>query len=328
MSQQSNVAVLGTGAWGSALACVAARAGNSVAIWGRSSRTVDEINRLHTNPNYLNDLQLDHEVLASTNLESVIKNADLLIMAVPAQTIGAVSKLISKHLVVGTPVVSAAKGIDRSSGLAPTSLIQSVIPSCNVSALSGPGFAHDVVKNLPTAVTVACKDIEIAKVLAAKLSSRNFRCYASSDVVGVELGGALKNVLALAVGAARGMQLGASAEAALIARGFSEISRIASKLGADPATLAGLSGMGDIVLSCSNEQSRNFRFGIAMGKGESLTGLKLAEGAFTAKIAETIAKTEDVNSPIISAVNAVLDGRLTAREAVADLLDRPLKTEN
>ncbi|MEO1143738.1 MAG: NAD(P)H-dependent glycerol-3-phosphate dehydrogenase, partial [Pseudomonadota bacterium] len=200
-------------------------------------------------------------------------------------------------------------------------------PSNNVGDLSGPSFAVDVVANLPTAVTVASKSEGVADILASLLSHDLFRCYASTDLKGVELGGALKNVLALAVGATRGMELGASAEAALIARGFAEIARLAVNLGAKAETLSGLSGLGDLVLTCSSTKSRNFTYGMAMGRGDSLDGLKLAEGAFTASVANKIARERGLEMPVTEAIVEVLDNRITAHEAVRRLLSRPLKRE-
>ena len=197
----------------------------------------------------------------------------------------------------------------------------------NIAALSGPSFAADVARGLPTAVTVASDSITVSNLLASQLSSSRFRCYASSDLKGVELGGALKNVIAIAVGAVRGMGLGASAEAALIARGFAEMTRIATGLGAQAATLTGLSGLGDLVLTCSHTQSRNFAYGMALGRREPLDGRPLAEGAFTAAIAAKIAKSRNIDAPITVAVAQVLEQEITPQAAVSQLLERPIKSE-
>jgi glycerol-3-phosphate dehydrogenase (NAD(P)+) len=224
-------------------------------------------------------------------------------------------------------IVSTAKGIDAGTGRLPGQLLAEALPGLDVAALSGPSFAIDVARGLPTAVTIAAGRIETAAELSRQLSAGTFRCYASDDLAGVELGGALKNVLALAVGAARGMKLGASAEAALIARGFAEMSRLAIALGARPQTLTGLSGLGDLVLTCSQAQSRNLSYGVALGAGENLEGRPLAEGVFTARIAAEIAASNGVAAPIIATVADVLDRSLTPREAVIRLLERPLKSE-
>jgi len=225
-------------------------------------------------------------------------------------------------------LISTCKGIDQSSGKLPHELVESAFANNRVASLSGPSFATDVVRKLPTAVTIACENEAHGYNLAKLLSTETFRCYASSDLKGVELGGAMKNVLALAVGAARGMRLGASAEAALIARGFAEISKLVVSQGGKPETLMGLSGLGDITLTCSSPQSRNFTYGMAMGEGSSLEGLKLAEGAFTAAIALQIAQKSGIETPITEAIVNVLEKRVTAREAVEQLLTRPLKREN
>lgn len=321
------IAILGSGAFGSALACIAARAGHSVSIWGRSQAIVDEINTDHTNKTYLDALELDDHITASTDISSVITDASCILFSVPTQTLADVLEKIGS-LPIETILVCTCKGIDQTSGKLPHELVKDEFPNNKIASLSGPSFATDMVIGKPTAVSVASDVDAVSAHVATLLSTDAFRCYASSDIKGVELGGALKNVLALAVGAARGMSLGASAEAALIARGFAEISTLATALGAKPETLTGLSGLGDLVLTCSSPQSRNFSYGIAMGKGEPLKGLKLAEGAFTASIALKLAQELDVDTPIAEAIVNVLEKRITAREAVQQLLTRPLKREN
>ncbi|MEM9279278.1 MAG: NAD(P)H-dependent glycerol-3-phosphate dehydrogenase [Pseudomonadota bacterium] len=322
-----NVTVLGSGAWGSALACIAARAGHSVTIWGKTAETVDEINSGHTNKKYLDNLRLEDSVQATNDIQTAMGNADIIVLSVPAQALSSTLEQI-KPQTEKTTFIATCKGIDRQTGHLPHELITTAFPDNPVAALSGPSFASDVVSGLPTAVTIASANPELSAELSTAFSTSTFRCYASGDLKGVELGGALKNVLALAVGAARGMRLGASAEAALIARGFAEVSRLAVKLGANPETLTGLSGLGDLVLTCSSPQSRNFSYGMAMGRGESLEGLKLAEGAFTAGIALKLAGESGIEVPITQAIVNVLENRTTAHEAVQQLLTRPLKREN
>ena len=321
------IAVLGSGAWGSALACVAARAGHEVTLWGRSAETVAEISNARTNSKYLDGLKLEENIYATNNLEESVSKKSILILAVPTQSLSPFLDQIADKAGTAT-LITTCKGIDRKTGKLPHEMVMEKLTRNPVSALSGPSFASDVVAGLPTAVTIASKDPELSTELANEISTDTFRCYASDDLRGVELGGALKNVLALAVGAARGMNLGASAEAALIARGFAEVSRLARDLGSRPETLTGLSGLGDLVLTCSSEQSRNFTFGMAMGKGESLDGLKLAEGAFTASIALQLAKTTGTEVPVTNAIVGVLNKKITAREAVHQLLTRPLKRES
>lgn len=322
----TRICVIGSGAWGSALACVSARAGHETMIWGRSEDVVSEVNSAHTNTKYLGDLKLEQSITATMDIQKAVTESDVILLSIPTQTLSSKLEEIKQH--AGSAVlVTCCKGIDKETGKLPAELVSEAFPKNSIGVLSGPSFASDVVSNLPTAVTVASDDEATADLLASQLSTETFRCYASTDVKGVELGGALKNVLALAVGAARGMGLGASAEAALMARGFAELRRLATALGAKPETLSGLSGFGDLVLTCSSTQSRNFSYGMAMGKGESLEGLKLAEGAHTAGVALKIADEQNIDVPIIGAIVNVLDKKTTARQAVHSLLTRPLKRE-
>jgi glycerol-3-phosphate dehydrogenase (NAD(P)+) len=323
----TKVSIIGSGAWGSALACVSARAGHETIIWGRSEDAVFEINTSHTNRKYLDDLVLENSILATVDIREAVECSDMVLLSIPTQMLSSRLDEISKH--VGEAIlVTCCKGIDRQTGKLPAELVSETFPSNSIGALSGPSFATDVVAGLPTAVTVASEREGVSDILAGQLSTDTFRCYSTTDVNGVELGGALKNVLALAVGAARGMGLGASAEAALMARGFSELRRLATGLGAKTETLSGLSGFGDLVLTCSSPQSRNFSYGMAMGRGESLEGLKLAEGAHTASVALKIADEKNIDVPIIGAIVNVLEKKATAKEAVHSLLSRPLKRES
>jgi glycerol-3-phosphate dehydrogenase (NAD(P)+) len=322
----TKVCVIGSGAWGSALACVAARASHETVVWGRSQDVISQINTTQTNQAYLENLKLENSIVATNDLGEAVSGSDIILLSIPTQTMA--GRLHEIKAFSGDAVlVTCCKGIDRESGKLPAELVGEAFPDNKVGVLSGPSFARDVVAGLPTAVTVASAEPDVADRLAALLSTESFRCYAATDVRGVELGGALKNVLALAVGATRGMGLGASAEAALMARGFAELRRLAKALGAQTETLAGLSGFGDLVLTCSSPQSRNFSYGMAMGKGETLEGLKLAEGAHTAGIALKIAEEHKIDVPIIGAIVNVLEQKTTAREAVQSLLARPLKRE-
>jgi len=322
-----NVTIIGGGAWGSALACVSASAGHETILWCRSAEQVAEIATQKTNTRYLDDLTLDTHIVPTSDMTEALGKADLILLAVPAQNL---SLLLADFPAIKdrATLVTTCKGIDQKTGKLPSQTVRNHFPNHTIAALSGPSFAHDVVRGLPTAVTIAADDISVAEWVARKLSTETFRCYSSNDLKGAELGGALKNVLALAVGATRGMGLGASAEAALIARGFAEITRLAAALGAKPETLMGLSGLGDITLTCSTPQSRNFSFGMALGKSESLDGRKLAEGAFTASVAKRLAKEHKIDVPITFAIVDVLEKQVTAREAVEQLLTRPLKRES
>jgi glycerol-3-phosphate dehydrogenase (NAD(P)+) len=327
MSATGKVAVLGAGAWGTALALVVIRAGHQCALWGRDSDLVNEIGGHATNSRYLPGIALDAGIMATTDLGVALSGAGIVLLATPAQTAGQMAREARPLIGSDAVIVCCAKGIDRTTGRVPGETVAGELKGNMVAALSGPSFATDVARHLPTAVTIACRSADLSADLAATLSSAHFRCYASDDLTGVELGGALKNVIALGVGAARSMQLGASAEAALIARGFAEMTRLAVALGARRETLAGLAGLGDLVLTCSSTQSRNFVYGMALGRGEPVDGLPLAEGAYTAAIAAKIAFDAGIEAPIIAAVAQVLDRVITPREAVRQLLERPLRQE-
>jgi glycerol-3-phosphate dehydrogenase (NAD(P)+) len=225
------------------------------------------------------------------------------------------------------PLVLCAKGIERETGALLSSIVAEILPGNPVAVLSGPSFATDVARGLPTAVVVAGRE-DLAVDLAQRFSALNLRCYSSDDVTGVEIGGALKNVFAIAAGAVTGAELGASAQAAMVTRGFAELRRIGAAFGARPETLMGLSGLGDLLLTCSSVQSRNFAYGLALGRGEALTGRPLAEGVPTAAIAARITAEQAIDAPIIAAVAAILDGTVSINDAVAALMSRPLKTED
>jgi glycerol-3-phosphate dehydrogenase (NAD(P)+) len=327
MTPDCKVAVLGAGAWGTALALVAIRAGHPCSLWGRDQALVNEIGTKATNAGYLPGISLDSGILATTDLATALSDAAIVLVATPAQTAGQIAREMRPLVGAGAVVVCCAKGIDRKTGHLPGETMEMELKEVAVAALSGPSFATDVARHLPTAVTIASRSAELSAGLAAALSSAHFRCYAGDDLKGVELGGALKNVMAIAVGATRSMQLGASAEAALIARGFAEMTRLAVALGARRETLSGLSGLGDLVLTCSGAQSRNFRYGMALGRGDPVADLPLAEGAFTAAIAAKIAADSGIEAPVITAVAQVLDRVITPPEAVRQLLERPLRQE-
>jgi glycerol-3-phosphate dehydrogenase (NAD(P)+) len=254
--------------------------------------------------------------------------ADAILLVVPAQALRSVASKLNK--LDGTPVIACAKGIERGSLKFMTEVIAEAAPNAAPAILSGPSFAADVARGLPTAVTLAARDEATASTLARALGSPTFRLYHSTDMRGVEIGGAAKNVLAIAAGIVVGRGLGASAAAALTTRGFAELSRLGQALGARPETLTGLAGLGDLILTCSSPQSRNFSLGIALGQGrpEALRGDKLAEGAATAPALVELAKQTSVDMPIAAAVAAVLDGRLSVDQATESLLTRPLRAEH
>lgn len=321
-----NITILGSGSWGSAMASVMARQGHKTTLWGRDEIVINAINEHSQNPKYLPDISLPKNLTATSFFDEAITDADIILIVTPAQTVQNISKKL-KSTGADAKLVICAKGINQDTGMLPAETLENYFPNATIAALSGPSFSTDVAKGLPTAVTLGCKSMKDAHDLSQTLSDPAFRVYASDDIVGVELGGALKNVIALAIGVCRGMQLGASAEAALIARGFAELSRLAIAMGASSKTLTGLSGLGDLVLTCSSPQSRNFSYGINLGQGKNLDNLPLAEGAFTASIADRIAKDKNIDCPIIKSVAKLVNGSTNPEKAVEQLLSRPLKQE-
>ncbi len=322
------IGVVGAGAYGAALALAASRAGRDVRLWAREAATVEAIRRTRQAPR-LPGIELPEPIRATDALADLAA-CDTLIVAVPTQSLREACTAMAAILPAGLPVISAAKGIEQASGLFPTQIIAASWPAAPSAILSGPSFAADIGRGLPTAVTLAAADARLAQALAEALSSPAFRIYHSGDPRGVEIGGAAKNVLAIAAGITIGLGFGESVRAALVARGFAELRRFGEAHGADPETLMGLSGLGDVVLSCASPQSRNFAYGLALGQGMSpaeAAGGKLAEGAFTAPILARMAQAEGIEMPIAAAVAAVIAGRIGVREAVAALLARPLKAE-
>lgn len=324
----ATVGVVGAGSYGAALALAAHRAGREVLLWARDTATVGAIRATRQAPR-LPGIDLPEAIRATSTLAD-LASCDALVVAVPTQNLRAACTAMAAALPTGAPVISAAKGIEQASGLFPTEIIAGSWPQAPTAILSGPSFAADIGHGLPTAVTLAAADPALARSLAEALSSPAFRIYHSGDPRGVEIGGAAKNVLAIAAGIAIGLGFGESARAALVARGFAELRRFGEAHGADPETLMGLSGLGDVVLSCASPQSRNFAYGLALGQGKSpaeAAGGKLAEGAFTAPVLAEMARREGKEMPIAEAVAAVIAGRIGVREAVAALLARPLRAE-
>lgn len=323
----TKIAVLGGGAWGTALASTMLAAGHETKLWARDSETVSSINNNNENQRYLPGIQLDARLQATASLAEAVANATCVLAVVPAQAMRSLLLSLVGLIPANVPLVLCAKGIERDTGKLLSEIAAEIFPENPVAALSGPSFATDVARGLPTAVTVAAKDSTLASELAALFSSATFRCYSSSDLTGVEVGGALKNVLAIAAGAAIGAGLGASAQAALLTRGFVELRRVGAAFGAEPETLMGLSGLGDLILTCGSSQSRNFSYGLAIGRGDDRDGLPLAEGVATAAIANRLAQEKGVDAPIIEVVEHILAGKITITEALSALMTRPLKSE-
>ena len=328
MSGYKRIGILGAGAFGTALANAAARAGCTVKLYDSDLAVLADIKKNRMNSTRLPGIPIEAAVEVTEQLSQAAAQ-DALLLIVPTQDFRALVTALAKHAKPGTPLVACAKGIERGSGKFVTEIIAELIPQARTAILSGPSFASDVAKGLPAAVTLASADEKLAAELAEALSSPTFRVYHSTDVRGVEIGGAAKNVLAIAGGVVAGRDMGASAQAALITRGFAELARFGRAYGAKPETLMGLSGLGDLILTGSTPQSRNFTLGFAIGRGEKPAVSKgpLAEGAFTAPVLVELARKKGVDMPIAETVDALLAGRVGIDEAIARLLARPLKAE-
>lgn len=331
MTQKNKIGVLGAGAWGTALAQVAANAGNEVCIWALEIDVAKEINESHLNTAFLPDIKLSENITASNDLKDMAK-MDAILSVVPAQFTRKTFEQLAQFLPAGTPIALCSKGIEQKSLEFMTDVLAHTIPQAIGAVISGPSFAKDVAIGLPTAVTLACKDRPTGEKLVKMLGIATFRPYLSSDLIGAEIGGAVKNVLAIACGMAEGKGLGESARSALITRGFAEMVRLGVALGANPNTLNGLCGLGDLVLTCSSKSSRNFSLGFALGQGQTLElALKgknsVAEGAATAPALLQLAQKHNVEMPICQAVAAILNNEIEVNEAINAILNRPFREE-
>ncbi len=319
----TDISVFGAGAFGTALAISLANSGRQVSLIARTETHASAMAADGENTARLPGFGFPESLTPTAQATSP---APICLIAVPTQVLPAYLGLHSGAL-NGRMVVACCKGIDIASGMGPTGIIANACPNATAAILSGPSFAVDIAAGLPTALTLAAKTDRDAQSLQTGLSTANLRLYRSTDVVGVELGGALKNVIAIAAGIATGAGLGESARAALITRGYAEMKRLALAFGARPETLSGLSGFGDLVLTCSSEKSRNYSFGLAMGRGQQAQKNVTVEGITTAKAVSDMAKSRKIDLPISSAVSALLEQKITVREAVDMLLSRPLKKE-
>ena len=327
-----SVGIIGGGAWGTALALSLRRSGRDVVLWAREPEVVAGINERHLNAAFLPGVALDPAIRATGKLAE-LAHSDALMLVAPAQHVRAVSQQLKPHLRKGQPIVLCAKGIEQQSGRLMGDVLDETVPEAPRAVLSGPSFAADVARGLPTALTIACANEPMGRVLAERLGNRSLRLYWTSDLVGVELGGALKNVLAIAAGIVDGKGLGASAHAALVTRGFAELRRFGEALGARPETLTGLSGLGDLILTCGSAQSRNMSLGRALGQGQSLAQAlggrtAVTEGVYTAVAVRRIAAEKGIEMPICSAVCDIVEGRISVADAIGRLMQRPLKPED
>jgi glycerol-3-phosphate dehydrogenase (NAD(P)+) len=326
-----SIGIIGAGAWGTALAQTMRLAGRPALIWAREPEVVAEIEASHSNSVFLPGVALDPALRATGALADVAA-CDVVLMVAPAQHVRAVAAELAPHLAAGKPIVICAKGLEQATGKLLGEAIAETLPQATLAVLSGPSFAADVARGLPTALTLACADEALGARLVEALGYRHFRLYRSTDMVGVQLGGAVKNVLAIAAGIVAGKGLGASAHAALVARGFAELRRFGAALGARPETLMGLSGLGDLLLTCGSPQSRNMSLGRALGQGQSLEAVlgsrrSVAEGVYTAAAVARVAAEQGIDMPISAAVNAIVAGTTTVDAAIESLLSRPFRAE-
>jgi len=331
----THAAVIGAGSWGTALARVLADKGESVRLWGRDAGHTDEIQHTRQNARYLPGVELPRSLEATSDLAYAVRGCDLVLIVVPTHTIRDIARKI-RAIGVGseTPVVSASKGIENESLMLMSEVLEQELPESahRLAYLSGPSFAKEVVRGLPAAIVMASQDGQLADELMVRFSSERMRCYANTDVVGVEMGGALKNVIAIAAGAVDGLELGHNARAAVITRGLAEIARAAMAKGGSALTIAGLAGMGDLVLTCTGEASRNRTVGYEMGKGRTLDDVlgsmnQVAEGVRTAKSARDLGIKLGIDLPISNEVYRVLYENKPVKQAVYDLMTRTLTRE-
>ncbi|HET8729387.1 MAG TPA: NAD(P)H-dependent glycerol-3-phosphate dehydrogenase [Alphaproteobacteria bacterium] len=335
------IAVIGGGAWGTALATVARRAGREVVLWARDPKVVDAVNADHANPAFLPGLRLDPAIRATTDPAEALAGAEAVLLVVPSQFLRGVVRRLGAHVPARAPLVICAKGIEAGTGLLMSEMMAEELPGRPLAVLSGPTFAAEVAQGLPTAITLAtAESIDRARTAAASTGARlvlalgtpSFRPYLSDDLIGAEVGGAVKNVLAIACGIAEGRGMGANTRASLITRGIAEIARLAAAKGGRPQTLMGLSGLGDLTLTCSNTQSRNMSFGLALGRGETreqaLAGRRaVVEGIANAASVTALARRLGVDMPICAAVDAILHHGMPIDDAIRGLLDRPWRAE-
>jgi glycerol-3-phosphate dehydrogenase (NAD(P)+) len=327
-----SVAVLGAGAWGTALAQVVATAGREVALWALEPEVVAGVNDAHENALYLPGLPL-HPNLRATGAMEEAARADLYLLVPPAQHMRSVLRALRPHLKPGAPIVLCAKGVERGTLALMTDVLAAEIPEATPAVLSGPGFAKDVARGLPTATTIASPNQALAQRIVATIGLPTFRPYVADDLIGAEIGGAVKNVIAIACGVAEGRKLGDGARAALITRGFAELMRLGLAMGAKGETLAGLCGLGDLVLTCASLTSRNTSLGAALGEGRKLSDIlaerrSVAEGAESAPAVVALAAKYKVDMPICAAVDDIIAERVSIDEAITALLSRPFKAES
>jgi glycerol-3-phosphate dehydrogenase (NAD(P)+) len=325
------VSVIGAGAWGTSLAIVAIRAGHEAVVWAHEPDVAEAINRDHSNPAFLAGVALPNELTATCDLAAAAE-ADACLLAAPAQHLRSVVSRLAPHLRARMPILICSKGIETPSGALMSEVIAEIAPAAPVVVLSGPSFAHEVAKGLPTALTLASRDARLGEMLTQMLSSAHFRIYRTDDIVGAQIGGAVKNVIAIACGVVMGRGMGDNARAALITRGLHEMTRLARAKGGRSETVMGLSGLGDLTLTCTGEQSRNLTLGMALGRGERIGDIlarrrSIAEGVATAASVMALCRHLGVEMPICAAVDAVANQGADIDSTIASLLARPVSVE-
>lgn len=333
MADKTTIAVIGAGAWGTALAQVFAAAGNQVKIYAHEKEVIEEINATNRNSMYLPNVVLSTNITAHSDPQKLLENVEVILNVVPTQHTRTVLETFKDFIKENVFIVNCSKGIEISSKKLISEIISEILPNNPYAVLSGPTFAIEVASGLPTAVTLATKNMDDAKDLAEKLSSATFRPYASTDVIGAEIASAIKNVIAIACGMVEGKELGNNAKAAIIARGMAEIKRIGLKLGAEAETFLGLSGLGDLTLTCNSTMSRNYSLGFALGEGKSIEEIMegrktVAEGYYTTKAVIELADSLDVEIPVCTAIYSILYNGVSVNDMADALMSRHLKSEN
>lgn len=328
-----NISVLGAGAWGTALAHIAASNGKKVVLWAREPELIDEIETKRRNTLFLPDVDLNENITPTNDQARAVSKAEAVLMVIPAQYLRASCQALRPVWPAGLPAVICAKGIEQKTGALLSEILAEELPQAEIAVLSGPTFAEEAAQNKPTALTLACGNEALGKELVATLGTPTFRPYYSSDVIGVQIGGAVKNVMAIAAGIVAGKKLGDNARAALITRGLAEISRLAAALGGQTYTLMGLSGLGDLVLTANSTQSRNFTVGLELGKGRGLSDIlsekrTVAEGVFTAAAVLERAARAGVEMPICEGLSRIMNENVPVDDVIQSLFARPFKNEN
>lgn len=325
------IGIIGAGAWGTALACVVRRVGHDVVVYAHELETMDAINKDHVNRFFLPGISLDPKIKSTQNVDEVT-SADAVLLVVPAQHLRETCKILSKHWKSKVPIVICTKGIEQESCALMSEIVSQVLPKIPILVLSGPTFAREVALDLPTAATLASNDESVGERLTQIFNTNHFRIYRSTDVVGAQIGGAIKNVIAIACGILEGKGFGENSKAAIIARGLAEMVRFGVAKGAKAETLSGLTGLGDLTLTCNDMQSRNFSLGVSLGRGQELDEIiskrvSVAEGIYSSYSVVSLARRINVEVPICRAVNDVVSGNVEIESVIESLLSRPIKAE-